>query len=553
MPAGFADSVTIAPEADTFVRIGDAVAHGADTTFDVHGGASSYGCGTGPAFGLLRFDLDAIPAGATVTSATLELTSLSGFAFDGDPVPPGALPLRRQLERGVGGLAGACERRDARSPRPADVDDLRRAVRHVAERARRRRRLHRCRLRRVRERRPQLQHRWLCQPRVPDHRRTSRGHEAVTADPFEALRNALHRSCVRTGNWSRPTSFATPPRKAASRRRRGSTSTYTPGVASAPTLVRAVPTGGNTTVVGRVDGGGAADLTFLSSPTCVDGVLGGTPTTIGASRASPPDANGYFSAVVGNVTDPELRRGASAPARPTSRRASSPRRRTTVADGVRAHGRGHADDAGRDRRGRPVEVVRVRHPARERGAGEHLEPAGGLRPRALQGHHAGVHGPHLAAGSDAPLRRVRAEHLLAEHLQPVDLLAEHLQPRRLRAVDLLAQHLQSVDLQPVDLQPVDLQPVDLLAEHLLAEHLQPVDLLAEHLQPVDLLARASSARASSARTPLQAPRRGASSPPRRHPARPTSSSSRTRGATRAGTTCGSRAAPARSAPTARTR
>ena len=62
-----------------------AAAHGLETAFDVHGGASSYGCGTGPSVGLLRFDLASIPPGATITSASLELTSFTGFAFDGDP------------------------------------------------------------------------------------------------------------------------------------------------------------------------------------------------------------------------------------------------------------------------------------------------------------------------------------------------------------------------------------------------------------------------------------------------------------------------------------
>ena len=81
-----AASITLTPEADTFVRASDpAAAHGLETSFDVHGGASSYGCGTGPAVGLLRFDLGAIPAGAVITGATLRLQSFTGFAFDGDP------------------------------------------------------------------------------------------------------------------------------------------------------------------------------------------------------------------------------------------------------------------------------------------------------------------------------------------------------------------------------------------------------------------------------------------------------------------------------------
>ena len=40
----------------------------------------------GLVFGLVRFDLDTIPAGATITSAKLVLTSVTGFAFNGDPV-----------------------------------------------------------------------------------------------------------------------------------------------------------------------------------------------------------------------------------------------------------------------------------------------------------------------------------------------------------------------------------------------------------------------------------------------------------------------------------
>ena len=81
-----AASITLTSESDTFVRASDpTVAHGTETSFDVFGAASSYGCGTGPAAGLLRFNLAGIPAGATITGATLKLTSKTGFAFDGDP------------------------------------------------------------------------------------------------------------------------------------------------------------------------------------------------------------------------------------------------------------------------------------------------------------------------------------------------------------------------------------------------------------------------------------------------------------------------------------
>ena len=71
---------------DTYVSAGSPdTSFGGDPSFDVYGGASSYGCGTGPAEGLLKFDLSSIPAGAVVTSATLGLTSFAGFAYNGDP------------------------------------------------------------------------------------------------------------------------------------------------------------------------------------------------------------------------------------------------------------------------------------------------------------------------------------------------------------------------------------------------------------------------------------------------------------------------------------
>jgi Tol biopolymer transport system component len=78
---------TLEPVADTFVRQSDPnTAHGTETTFDVHAGASVYcGQGPGPAYGLLRFDLSSLPAGVRVTDARLELTVAGGFAQDGDP------------------------------------------------------------------------------------------------------------------------------------------------------------------------------------------------------------------------------------------------------------------------------------------------------------------------------------------------------------------------------------------------------------------------------------------------------------------------------------
>jgi hypothetical protein len=69
----------------------------------------------------------------------------------------------------------------------------------------------------------------------------------------------------------------------------------------APTLIGAVPNGSSTIVVGRVPGGGSsATLEFVSAATCTDGVLGGTPTTIGTVPVT-LDANGYFALKPGDL------------------------------------------------------------------------------------------------------------------------------------------------------------------------------------------------------------------------------------------------------------
>ena len=86
-PHASAETATIFPEADTYVSAGaPTTSFGGASTFDVYGGAASYGCGTGPSEGLLKFDLSSIPAGAVITSARLQLTSFTGFAYDGDPL-----------------------------------------------------------------------------------------------------------------------------------------------------------------------------------------------------------------------------------------------------------------------------------------------------------------------------------------------------------------------------------------------------------------------------------------------------------------------------------
>ena len=83
----FAASITLTPEADTFVR---ALRSGRVRTAWRRPSTSTAArrptaaASARPA-GLLRFDLSSIPAGATITGAKLELTSFTGFAFDGDP------------------------------------------------------------------------------------------------------------------------------------------------------------------------------------------------------------------------------------------------------------------------------------------------------------------------------------------------------------------------------------------------------------------------------------------------------------------------------------
>ena len=137
------------PEADTYVTGADPTStHGGDPFMDVYGGAFSYGCGTGPSLGLLRFDLSSLPAGATIVDASLDLTSRAGFAFDGDPEHYAIyLPDDSWNEgtvswntRPADGLAG--------QPAPAGLAALRRARRHLAVPGRPHERLHGERLRR---------------------------------------------------------------------------------------------------------------------------------------------------------------------------------------------------------------------------------------------------------------------------------------------------------------------------------------------------------------------------------------------------------------------
>jgi Tol biopolymer transport system component len=80
-------SLSIAPEADTFVSDGAPTANYGTTDYaDTYGGFSA-SCVplSAPAYTLMRFDLSSIPAGATITHAELVTTTRAGYAQDGDP------------------------------------------------------------------------------------------------------------------------------------------------------------------------------------------------------------------------------------------------------------------------------------------------------------------------------------------------------------------------------------------------------------------------------------------------------------------------------------
>ena len=90
--AARAATVTISPIADAFVRAQEPSANFGSVDFlDSQGGLSTYACGSdlvqhpGAAYSYLKFDLSAIPPGTVIEGVDLELTSRTGFAFDGDP------------------------------------------------------------------------------------------------------------------------------------------------------------------------------------------------------------------------------------------------------------------------------------------------------------------------------------------------------------------------------------------------------------------------------------------------------------------------------------
>ena len=90
VPAALATTVTIPVEADTYVSGTSPDANFGDSGFfDTYGGknlhclpAVDY---TAPAYGLLRFDLDSVPAGRQLIDARVYTTTRAGYAQDGDP------------------------------------------------------------------------------------------------------------------------------------------------------------------------------------------------------------------------------------------------------------------------------------------------------------------------------------------------------------------------------------------------------------------------------------------------------------------------------------
>jgi hypothetical protein len=88
-PAALAGTVTIAPEADTFV-VGEegltTTNYGGMDFVDTYGGFSRF-CEpwSAPAYGLLRFPLGAIPSGRQLMDARFHLVERASYAQNGDP------------------------------------------------------------------------------------------------------------------------------------------------------------------------------------------------------------------------------------------------------------------------------------------------------------------------------------------------------------------------------------------------------------------------------------------------------------------------------------
>ena len=88
LQAGTATTVSIAPEADTFVDANQPGENFGTLDYsDVYGGSNPAGCvlADGMSYTLMRFDLSSLPAGATIVDAQLQTTTRAGYAQDGDP------------------------------------------------------------------------------------------------------------------------------------------------------------------------------------------------------------------------------------------------------------------------------------------------------------------------------------------------------------------------------------------------------------------------------------------------------------------------------------
>ena len=301
--SALAASITLIPESDTYVRASDpSVAHGLETTFDVHGGASSYGCGTGPAAGLLRFNLAGIPAGATITAATLKLTSKTGFAFDGDPdhyaiflandswsestvtwntrpadgvvqqVPPAewllnGLPLSTSPDK-----LGSTSAFEAVGCFGTHV-----AARNFGSANLRTR---------------------IAAERAGDGKLSLEVFTIPCGTPFTVVcQNGKLKQSYFLRYFSREGSVLNAPRLVVDYE--------VPPPLETPSLIRVVSTGGNGAfVIGRVDGASNLALTLAAStaPTCSAGALPGGGSPAGAPVSATTDEDGYFSAAVSGVT-----------------------------------------------------------------------------------------------------------------------------------------------------------------------------------------------------------------------------------------------------------